>query len=88
MANINFDNNSFQSFDNNEYLDLCKKGQILVAVKKYKDATGCTLKEAKDYIDNLRIENGLKQPSDVSNSGCMVVFMAFIIILTVTLFIV
>jgi ribosomal protein L7/L12 len=30
-----------------------QEGNILQAVKEYKDKTGCGLKEAKDYIDNL-----------------------------------
>lgn len=85
MANISFENGGFESNDYSEYLELCRKGQILVAVKMYKERTGCSLKEAKDFIDNLRVENGLMKPSVNSGSGCMVVVTGTIVIITTTL---
>ena len=55
MATIDFENIDSDSTDN-KYLDLCKKGRYIEAVKVYKDDTGCGLAEAKAYIDNLRSE--------------------------------
>ena len=86
MANINFESSEFENCDYTEYLELCRKGQILVAVKKYKERTGCSLKEAKDYIDTLRVENGLMKPSTNSGTGCIVVLCGAIIIITTTFF--
>ena len=45
----------------------------MTAVKEYREDTGCSLREAKEYIDSLRIKYGLKQP--LSGGGCMLVFM-------------
>ena len=36
-------------------LELVKKKHLLAAVKLYADKTGCSLKEAKDYIDKIKI---------------------------------
>ena len=48
MATIDFENIDSDSTDN-KYLDLCKKGRYIEAVKVYKDDTGCGLAEAKAY---------------------------------------
>ena len=42
------------NLENNKYVELINKGQLLQAVKEYKEDNNCSLKEAKDYIDNLR----------------------------------
>ena len=41
------------NLENNKYVELINKGQLLQAVKEYKEDNNCSLKEAKDYIDNL-----------------------------------
>lgn len=58
MATIDFENIESQNNSDNKYLELCKKGRYIEAVKVYKDDTGCGLAEAKAYIDNLRSEYG------------------------------
>lgn len=74
---IDFENIDSDSTDN-KYLDLCKKGRYIEAVKVYKDDTGCGLAEAKAYIDNLRSEYGIKPQS--SGQGCMVAISILIIV--------
>ena len=60
MAGININSSSGQTPMQNQqvdkYISLCKEGKIIEAVKAYKDDTGCSVKEAKDYIDNLRAQ--------------------------------
>ncbi|MBP5513708.1 MAG: hypothetical protein J6Y04_02880 [Bacteroidaceae bacterium] len=52
-----------------EYLlTLLHQGEKLQAVKAYKEETGCSLKEAKDYIDDLEQEmqkNSLRKAPDM-----------------------
>ena len=49
---------------NEKLLELCKQGNILAAVKTYKDQTGASLQASKEYVDKLREESNLlkKQP--------------------------
>lgn len=75
MATIKLNESTNQSPEYIEYLNLCKEGRIIEAVKIYKDKTGCSLVEVKKYIDNLRVENGLAAPSGNSRSGCMVLLV-------------
>jgi hypothetical protein len=35
------------------FREMKKEGNVLQAIKEYKDKTGCSLSEAKDYIDHL-----------------------------------
>ena len=77
MATIDFENIDSDSTDN-KYLDLCKKGRYIEAVKVYKDYTGFLFAEAKAYIDNLRSEYGIKPQS--SGQGCMVAISILIIV--------
>lgn len=51
-ANISIEN-PFKIDD--KILELVKKKHLLAAVKLYADKTGCSLKEAKDYIDKIKI---------------------------------
>jgi ribosomal protein L7/L12 len=51
-ANIAIEN-SFKIDD--KILELVKKKHLLAAVKLYKDKTRCSLIEAKDYIDKIKI---------------------------------
>ncbi|MCZ0702954.1 ribosomal protein L7/L12 [Natronobacillus azotifigens] len=36
-----------------ELIDLLKEGKKIKAVKRYREVTGCGLKESKEYIDTL-----------------------------------
>lgn len=58
------------------------EGKRLLAIKFYKEATGCTLKEAKDYINQI-------SPESIVNkwiTGCsIIIFMIFLLGLTITI---
>lgn len=66
------------NLENNKYVELINKGQLLQAVKEYKEDNNCSLKEAKDYIDNLR---GYDPKND--NRGCLGV-VALLVLLSST----
>ena len=66
------------NLENNKYVELINKGQLLQAVKEYKEDNNCSLKEAKDYIDNLR---GYDPKND--NGGCLGV-VALLVLLSST----
>ena len=66
------------NLENNKYVELINKGQLLQAVKEYKEDNNCSLKEAKDYIDKLR---GYDPKSD--NGGCLGV-VALLVLLSST----
>lgn len=88
MAMLDFEN--LDSLDNdrdeNKYLDICKNGSIIEAVKAYMDDSGCGLAEAKAYVDNLCAKYGF-EPSHNSSSGqgCMFI-MSILIIFTSLIF--
>lgn len=73
MAGINFNTSSNQAplrnQQVNKYLTLCKEGKILQAVKAYKDDTGCSVVEAKNYVDNLCAQYGLSNRSSVQGQN-------------------
>lgn len=50
-----------------QIVDLCKKGQIIVAIKLYKDSTNAGLKESKDYVDKLMDKYGLGETTKKDN---------------------
>ena len=59
--------------DNQKYLDLYKRGEKLLAVKMYKEETGCTLAEAKHAIEMLwqhfQLKEGLtSQPEPIGTT--------------------
>ena len=66
------------NIESNKYVELINKGQILQAVKEYKEDNNCSLKEAKDYIDNLR---GYDPKND--KGGCLGV-VALLVLLSST----
>ena len=66
------------NLENNKYVELINKGKILQAVTEYKEDNNCSLKEAKDYIDNLR---GYDPKND--NGGCLGV-VALLVLLSST----
>lgn len=66
------------NIESNKYVELINKGQILQAVKEYKEDNQCSLKEAKDYIDKLR---GYDPKNN--NGGCLGI-IALLVILSST----
>ena len=55
-----------------EVLDAIEQGQKIEACKRYVGHTGCSLKEAKDFVEGLMGELG-QQPS---KSGCLLLFIS------------
>ena len=53
----------FENNMDNKYLNLCKEGRIMESVKVYRVDTGCSLAEAKTYIDKLCSEHGIQTNS-------------------------
>ena len=52
-----------------ELLDLLRKGRKIEAIKRYREATGAGLKEAKDAVEALARRHGLAATSQ--GSGCL-----------------
>jgi len=55
-----------------EILDAIRSGQKILAIKQYRDATDCGLKEAKDFVEAVTDEMRERDPDSVpaSFSGC------------------
>jgi hypothetical protein len=51
-------------------IELCSAGSKLAAVKYYKEVSGLSLKESKDYVDNLVVQHGIGPATP--NGGCFV----------------
>lgn len=51
-----------------EMKELIGQGNPLLAVKLFRERTGCGLKESKGIVDQIGIDSGLSSPSD---SGCL-----------------
>lgn len=52
------------------------EGELILAIKHYREATGKGLKESKQYIDTYRAELKAKHPDLVKESkGCMVMLV-------------
>jgi hypothetical protein len=62
---------------------LIASGEVISAVKYYKDNMNCGLKEAKDKVDSLR---GIT-PS-VNKGGCASIILIFILITSVLVYII
>ena len=84
MGQIDFENIEIANGFKNKYLNLCKSGKYLEAIKSYIDDTGCGLADAKAYVDNLCSEYGL-QPQKTSGGGCLVV-ICILFVLTSLMF--
>lgn len=52
----------------NELKEMCENGEILQAIKRYKDYSGENLSDAKQYVDNLRGIN----TSNNDSGGCYI----------------
>lgn len=66
------------SEEDRPYAELIERGTILVAIKEYKEAKGCGLKEAKEYIDDLSVRMGLQSGYD-KGGGCLSVLLLFVV---------
>ena len=57
---------------NEDFIYLLRKGQKINAIKEYRNQTNCSLKEAKDYVENLERSpemNSLKANSNRHSSN-------------------
>lgn len=56
-----------------QLIDICRAGNVIAAIKVYRDATGQGLKESKDYVDQLirthRVVVGSARPTASGPSG-------------------
>lgn len=59
-----------------ELIELKKEGAILVAIKRYKDLTGCDLSTAKEHVDRLPVQEGINK---TNNGGCLTVIIIAVI---------
>lgn len=67
------------SEEDRPYAELIESGAMLVAIKEYKEAKGCGLKEAKDYIDDLSVKMGLQSGYDKGEVSCLYGVMVLIV---------
>jgi len=51
-----------------ELLTTLREGQYIQAIKRYRTATGCVLKEAKDAVDALAAAHGIERRAGL---GCL-----------------
>ena len=51
---------------------LCRQGKFITAIKHYRTQKKCSLKKAKDYIDNMKRVNRIED-----KSGCFVATACF-----------
>ena len=63
---------------------LAKPGNKIAAIKRYREATGVGLKEAKDVIEALQRKHGLSQESGCAGLLLCGVTIAVVLIMTVT----
>lgn len=64
---IKVDNQQFLVREKKEksyYIDLINRGEKIQAVKEYKNEVGCSLREAKNFIDNLQLVMKLTMNTD------------------------
>lgn len=45
--------------ENKEYIELLREGKKIQAIKLYRDKTGLSLRECKDFIDGLQFTFGI-----------------------------
>ena len=58
-------------------LELLAEGKKIQAIKEYREANSCSLKQAKDAVDKLQLQLG-----DIPQSGCATSALCFIAITT------
>lgn len=63
-----------------EIIDLVKSGNKLKAVKVYKERTGLSLKESKDYIDKISVDLPQNINKTQKKGGCMSVILLFVVL--------
>ena len=83
MLIIKSENSIYQNINNSldaELIGMLKAGNKLSAIKVYHDRTGLGIKESKEYVDKLSIENNLIPPNTPNTkSGCMSVIILLIL---------
>jgi|GEM_PF-724013 len=57
---------------NQKYLELYKRGEKLLAIKMFKEETGCSLNEAKDTIDTLWLNLSLEEKKEPDSQASFV----------------
>lgn len=64
--------------------DAIAAGRKIEAIKLYREATGCDLKDAKDFIEKLTAElqkaDPEKFPRNPAGKGCLVVLFLFVVL--------
>lgn len=65
-----------------EILNAIQQGQKLQAVKLYKQSSGCSLKDSKDFIENLMKELEIADPGSFSTAGGCGSAVFFFIVVT------
>jgi ribosomal protein L7/L12 len=61
-----------------QIVGLLGRGEKLAAVKLYRDQSGCGLKEAKEAVDRIGEQNGIRSSS---GTGCLGVVLFGIVVL-------
>lgn len=64
-----------------DIIEIIKSGNMLMAVKAYRDRSGVSLSEAKLYVDNLKKTHNII-PSITNNSGCAGVIAIIILVVS------
>ena len=59
-----------------QLLRLVQEGQMISAIKLYREHTSCGLKEAKEFIDSLAMRHGIAAP----RGGCLGVLLGLMIV--------
>lgn len=59
-----------------ELIELIKERKVLLAIKRYKDLTGCDLSIAKEHVDRLLVQSGINK---TNNGGCLTVIIIAVI---------
>ncbi|MTK53974.1 hypothetical protein [Paludibacter sp.] len=65
-----------------EAMKLCREGKYLEAVKYYKEKTGESLKEAKEHVDFMMQQNGIKKSN---GKGCLIIGLSVLILIIIIL---
>lgn len=65
--------------------DAIAAGRKIEAIKLYREATGCDLKDAKDFIEKLTAELQKADPekfprNPAAGKGCLVVLFLFVVL--------
>lgn len=76
--NPNQDNLDLDDALMDSILNAIQEGNKLRAVKIYKDATGTSLRTAKEFIEKLMHELEMVDPESVGKTGCLILLIALV----------